>query len=393
MLESLKRTIARVEFDGRSNGTAFILDRKHAVTALHVLDRRSTVDLVFVEWPGADRKRVATRTWRHPAYDVAILELNRECPSGVQPLPWSTTPVTGDRWSTFGFPAQVPDGHPLVDERINDPSLLIEELELRILHLHTLEAQYDLGGFSGAPCVVGGAIVGVVAYQLCRTPPDGDSQTVREPSLHTLYALPIALLVGSGIAIKWSRTPQIDVGDGSARLAPTRDKLAAPEGDVWSHLDGPPGGIVRCLAADPFRSGRLLAGDYQGGVALSHDHGRSWTRVGLEDVRIAAIAFSPSTRDQVWAVGDVGAFLSEEPGWTWQQQIFDSDCRAVAYLPSGDRVLGEGRSWSGVRVGSGTGIALAPPSPSARRFVERGTSASAHLRVEHLDGTRTSYEL
>lgn len=199
MLEALKRTIARVELDGKPNGTAFLVDRKHVATALHVLDRRSTVDLVFVEWSGGDRKRVATRIWRHPAYDLAILKLDRECPSGVQPLPWATTPATGDRWSTFGFPAQVPDGHPLVDERINDPSLLIDDLELRILHLHTLQAHYDLGGFSGAPCAVDGAIVGVIADQLRRKPSGGTEQTVREPSLHTLYALPITLLARSGI--------------------------------------------------------------------------------------------------------------------------------------------------------------------------------------------------
>lgn len=199
MLEALKRTVARVELDGRPNGTAFLVDRKHVATALHVLGRSSTVDLVFVEWPVGDRKRVATRTWRHPAYDVAILELDRECPTGVHPLPWAAAPATGARWSTFGFPAQVSDGYPLVDERITDPSLLIEELELRILHLHTLVAQYDLGGFSGAPCAVGGAIIGVIAYQLRRTPPGGAEQIVREPSLHTLYALPITLLAGSGI--------------------------------------------------------------------------------------------------------------------------------------------------------------------------------------------------
>src|SRR6185503_16715216 len=198
MLEALKRTIARVDLDGIPNGTAFLVGRKHVATALHVLGSRTTVDLVFVEW-GADRRRVAKRTWRHAAYDVAILELDRECPAGVEALPWATTPATGDRWSTFGFPGEVEDGEPLVDERINDPSFLIEEMELRMLHLHTLDAGEDLGGFSGAPCVVGGVIVGVLAYQLRRTPPGGTEQTVREPSLHTLYAFPITLLAGSGV--------------------------------------------------------------------------------------------------------------------------------------------------------------------------------------------------
>jgi hypothetical protein len=38
-----------LRLDGRPNGTAFLVDRKHVATALHVLSYRSTVDLVFVE--------------------------------------------------------------------------------------------------------------------------------------------------------------------------------------------------------------------------------------------------------------------------------------------------------------------------------------------------------
>lgn len=201
MLQRLKRTVARVEVDQKPNGTAFLVDRRHVATALHVLAGLSSVDLVFVEWPEQDRRRRAKRTWRHPAgYDVAILELDRECPHDVQPVPWAAVvPGAGERWSTFGFPSQVLDGHVLFDESVTDPLRLVASWDVRVLQLNTQSAQYELGGFSGAPCAIRGAIVGIVTHQLRRQPPGDVERTVGEPSLDTLYALPIELLAPTGI--------------------------------------------------------------------------------------------------------------------------------------------------------------------------------------------------
>src|SRR4051812_13172387 len=113
MLQRIKRTIARVEIDGVPNGTAFLISRKHVATALHVLAQQSLDHLVFVEWSRSDRKRVGARRWIDPrGNDVAILELDQECPADVEPVPWAASaPVTGDRWITFGFPSQLPNGH------------------------------------------------------------------------------------------------------------------------------------------------------------------------------------------------------------------------------------------------------------------------------------------
>lgn len=66
MLQRLKQTVARVEIEGKSNGTAFLVRRLRVATALHVLHGRS-VKLVFVEWDRGDRLRTAKRIWRHPA--------------------------------------------------------------------------------------------------------------------------------------------------------------------------------------------------------------------------------------------------------------------------------------------------------------------------------------
>lgn len=199
-LSALKRSVARVELNGTPNGSAFLVDRRHVATALHVLEGRRRVQLAFPEWPRRDCTRTGERIWVDPAgRDVALLELDRECPVDVEPMPWmGREPARGDSWTTFGFPADLPNGHTLTDETVADPSLLITEWDLRILQLGTPSAAYALGGFSGAPCIINGAIAGVITHQLVRV--EGvTGSPVASPSLDTLYALPIALLAPSGI--------------------------------------------------------------------------------------------------------------------------------------------------------------------------------------------------
>lgn len=139
----------------------------------------------------------------------------------------------------------------------------------------------------------------------------------------------------------------------------TADEVAARliEACCWTVIEGPPAGVVRCIAADPFCPGRLLAGDHHGGVMRSDDCGRELRPSGLDAESISALAFSPVRRGLVWAVGDRGAFLSEDGGATWQHRIADKECNAVAFLPTGERLLGDGKPSSGIvgLVGRGHG--------------------------------------
>jgi hypothetical protein len=216
MLQRLKRTVARVDVDGKPTGTAFLVSRTHVATAAHVVDGGGAIKLVFVEWPTSDRTRKATaQRWRHPAgYDVAILELDRPCPASIEPLPWRAAPPdVGAVWSTFGFPSELPDGYSPDDGVIRDPALLIDALELRVLQLGTPSANDDLGGLSGAPCTIGGAIVGVLTHQLKRRAPGSTERTGAAPSLATLYAMPMALFALSGIS-----SPTFDADAAPAEL-------------------------------------------------------------------------------------------------------------------------------------------------------------------------------
>lgn len=196
MLDILKKTVARVEVDEpcRPNGTAFLVERHLAATARHVLDGHKEATLVFVDWEEDDRQRRVTGVRLHPGHDLAILELDRACPEHVAPLELVLArPERGERWMTFGFPREVPDGHVLPGdwETVADPTSRDESLEERLLQLRSMSAGYDLGGFSGAPCVVRGFIVGVLTDQLHRA--GGDF--VKTPSLDTVYALPAELLL------------------------------------------------------------------------------------------------------------------------------------------------------------------------------------------------------
>src|SRR5512141_1548174 len=82
-----------------------------------------------------------------------------------------------------------------------------------------------------------------------------------------------------------------------------------------------PGYVVDSLVID--RNGRLWAacwGLWGGGVvAVSDDHGVTWTRrdAGLEDFSVRAIAIDPRDADFVLVGGLTGVYRSSDAGATW----------------------------------------------------------------------------
>ncbi|MDH3535282.1 MAG: tetratricopeptide repeat protein [Gammaproteobacteria bacterium] len=192
-LQILKQMVASVVVGEEPNGTAFLVDELHAVTALHVLDRNRKVKLKFLEWRPFDDDgvREAKLDWSHPAgLDLAVLKLDREIPPQVAVLPWGSLPKAGADWYTFGFPGGVDGGHASIKNNyIEDPEKKASDIDTDILQLSSDIAAQEMGGFSGSPCVVGKEIVGVLTSQLSR---DG------KPLFNTLYGLPIGLLKPSG---------------------------------------------------------------------------------------------------------------------------------------------------------------------------------------------------
>lgn len=188
-LQQLKEIVACVFAGDVPNGAAFLIDESHVVTALHVLNRRREVRLHFPEWRSYTDagERTATLQWVHPAgLDLAVLTFAPDCPAQVTILPWGKAPGVGTGWYTFGFPRNVPGGHVSAGNNIvEDPEKRVEGIPSSFMQLSSDIAAQDLGGFSGAPCVVGGEIIGVLAHQLYRDD---------EPLFKALYGLPMALL-------------------------------------------------------------------------------------------------------------------------------------------------------------------------------------------------------
>jgi SLOG cluster2 len=114
-------------------------------------------------------------------------------------MPWVTRPpAASDEWTSWGFPAKVPNGHTM-NGTVRDPGLHIESWDLRILQLETPDARDALGGMSGAPCMISGSLVGVLTHQLERKL-SASRKEIPKPSFNTLYALPISLLFAGPVA-------------------------------------------------------------------------------------------------------------------------------------------------------------------------------------------------
>lgn len=198
MLQRLKATVAAVHVDGHANGTAFLVHRSFAITALHVVHGSPDVKLHFPLWCKPNRDRTAATKWTEPRWDIAILALDEPAPESIVPFPWCAIPAVGVRWSAYGFPRNISQGHTLPPGEITDPEYRWhdDEDDSTLLQLRNSSAQYWLDGFSGSPCVVDNAIAGVLTTQLKTPvgsgPARGRSSGEQSPQFDTVYAVPFA---------------------------------------------------------------------------------------------------------------------------------------------------------------------------------------------------------
>lgn len=189
-----RAAVARLEA-GESRGTGVLVrDRANrgdlVLTALHVVfDRRSGK-------PYASEVRViigahvtlAKIERSDVEYDWVLLRCAVPPPSGA-PLPMHAQRESGVAFESFGFPdAQPVDGLDVVGEVRNARG---QFFGTRALQLYCVEAAAGAGlpvsGFSGAPCVVDGALIGILRASLMQ----GDT------ALNvggTLYACPVAVI-------------------------------------------------------------------------------------------------------------------------------------------------------------------------------------------------------
>ena len=118
-----------------------------------------------------------------------------------------------------------------------------------------------------------------------------------------------------------------------------------------------PGYVVDHLVID--RYGRLWAacwGLWGGGViAVSDDHGKTWTRrdAGLEDFSVRAIAIDPRDADFVLVGGLTGVYRSSDAGATWTKISDQENVESVAIDPRTHDRIYVGTWRQGIRTDDG----------------------------------------
>jgi nucleoside phosphorylase len=146
-----------------SNATAssFLLSRTGAITAAHVLNDNATSHVELIT--GGMRRSAMVENLGESS-DTALLRLDQPI-DGVQPLPFSFDARPGDDAYIYGFSRHLPEVGLGFEVRIQDTHAKIpgSERPRLVLSLPANVHAEELIGFSGAPVVVRGAVVGFVS--------------------------------------------------------------------------------------------------------------------------------------------------------------------------------------------------------------------------------------
>jgi hypothetical protein len=210
-LEPVKRAIASVVADGgglRKTGTAFYIGGKFVLTALHVIaDTRAggpvflpSVVLTFYGSNQPCTAKVHHELWS-ATDDWAVLEC--ESSPDANPIVLGSEPRPNAAWSAFGYPEMQRSGMTICgtvsDPRLRQPSGSGEVPFTEVRQLYCREAAAGLGaplhGFSGAPCLVDGAAVGILRSTLNEELYDGQLQRLLFTQAGTVYASPASSVV------------------------------------------------------------------------------------------------------------------------------------------------------------------------------------------------------
>ena len=182
--EALKTACALVE--GKRQGTGYLVHPRYVATAFHVVEGDTTVRVTFGDGGASVSAKVCEGG--SSATDCALLELEQPL-EGVTPLPLASALTKRTTWSGYGFPGLTHGSGVPIEGAVLDPNGQDDKGARALLLQSPLAAAGNaspLGGFSGGPVIVDGAVVGQLRKVI------GDPDDNRRPAYGVLYASPVA---------------------------------------------------------------------------------------------------------------------------------------------------------------------------------------------------------
>ena len=156
----MTRAIGRLVDAGRGEqlGTVFAVSGRLALTAFHCVGDRGSGVLrttrVICQW--AEGVSSASVDDADPVADVALLRLDRELPSTLDPIPLAGETPADARFKAPGYPAEIPGVSPFtISGDIVSSEVALDGVRALQLRCGESAADLPLGGMSGAPILAG----------------------------------------------------------------------------------------------------------------------------------------------------------------------------------------------------------------------------------------------
>lgn len=129
------------------------------------------------------------------------------------------------------------------------------------------------------------------------------------------------------------------VGDTIYLASPQVGLLASADGGVtWLLRNAQVGqGFMGSMLVDPTNPQRLIAPDMQAGLVTSSDGGITWTSLG-GPTGAMSVAWNPTDREQIAAIGMNGGAISNDGGQTWKQLSLPPGSSAFAFSADGQKL-------------------------------------------------------
>ncbi|MGG1791757.1 ABC-three component system protein [Bacillus mycoides] len=177
-MEYIKRAVARLDGNGGELGTAFLVSEEYMLTSRHTFISNSDKATYKICFPNHNSEKEYTiddvyfednKDIDELANDIAIIKLNEPIVD-IQPLALSCPEIeVDDEWISYGFPGSQRSIGDRFKGTIND--IFYDRLDKKFdINLNCeipkiIDAQYGIGGASGAPIICNDKVVAIFSNE------------------------------------------------------------------------------------------------------------------------------------------------------------------------------------------------------------------------------------